>query len=75
MYQSPQSDYSGVVLCVAIFLILMLLFRGVQNRRNCVVYAQDDDLPATSYVEIPPAPKKRKRELGGPTMASSFSLY
>ncbi len=74
MYQSPQSDYSGVVLCVAIFLILMLLFRGVQNRRNCVVYAQDD-LPATSYVEIPAAPKKRKRELGGPTMATPFSLY
>lgn len=85
----PQDDYSGAVLCLVIFLMLMLIFRGAQNRRNCVVYLQDDapGVPEVSYAETPPVePKQRAprakhgpellpKELGNPTKAGMFSRY
>lgn len=87
MYYSapPQDDYSGAVLCLVIFLILMLIFRGAQSRKNCIVYLQDDSPapPVVSYAETPKVPdtpkeitpKQRPRELGNPTKAGLFSRY
>jgi hypothetical protein len=60
----PAQDGSSLVLCLVIFLIVLLLFRGVQNQRTCVVYAQSK-LPPVSYAELPPT--VRATDIGSPT--------
>lgn len=79
---APQDDYSGVVLCLVIFLMLMLIFRGTQYRRNCVIYLQDDEeieVAEVSYAEVPPVDTATQDgqppELGNPTTAGMFSPY
>ena len=75
---SASNDGSGLVLCLVIFFILMLLFRGVQNRRNCVVYQSPP--PPVSYAERPlPRPataaNTAKAELGSPPTLSRYGTY
>lgn len=72
--QASANDGSGLVLCLVIFFILMLLFRGVQNRRSCMVYQAP---PPVSYAERPlPSPAKAtKAELGGPPTLSRYGTY
>ena len=69
---------SSLVLCLVVFLVVMLLFRGVQNRRTCAAYTQED-VPVTSYVELPQRSSVARSsgaspELGSPSTAA-YSSY
>ena len=68
MYEQPQSGSNsdggvgGVLLCIVIFLIFVMLFRGVRGRQECVIYmtdGSDQAPPAVAYTE-----KKDKSETG-----------
>ena len=67
MYEQPQSSsgssgVGGVLLCIVIFLIFVMLFRGVRGRQECVIYMTDGSdpaPPAVAYTE-----KKDKPETG-----------
>ena len=55
---APGGDSSGLggfVLCLVIFLILVMLFRGVRGRQECVIYTtgsgQDAAPPVVTYAE------------------------
>ena len=65
---APQDEYSGVVLCIVIFLIFMLLCRGMHHRRHCAVYVDsDDDVPAAVVYAEQPAPDEPRTQARLPT--------
>lgn len=44
--QQPSGDSNGlggILICIVIFLILVMLFRGVRGRQECVIYMADAD--------------------------------
>jgi len=52
---SSKSDggVGGVLLCIVIFLIFVMLFRGMRGRQECVIYmtdGEDGQAPAAPQV-------------------------
>ena len=66
MYEQQASSNSdggvgGVLLCIVIFLIFVMLFRGMRGRQECVIYMtdgsaqpqpqQEQEIPDVVYTE------------------------
>ena len=56
------NGWDGVILCIAVFLILVILFRGVRSSKECIIYLDNSEgqaPEAISYAEkeeeTPPA--------------------
>ena len=67
-YGGDSSGLGGFVLCLVIFLILIMLFRGVRGRQECVIYTtgsgQDAAPQVVAYTEKQHAPAPARDAAG-----------
>ena len=63
--QQPSGDSNGlggILICIVIFLILVMLFRGVRGRQECVIYMADADTQGEAAPPWLPITRRKRQK-------------